>query len=332
MNNYLVDVAVQTTIWIRPELQAMQFEVIKKARPKILFIQSDGGRNKEEWDRIYESRKMFEESIDWDCTVYKIYSDKNNGLYSMYSKMLNFVWSKVDSCIFMEDDIVPSVSFFSFCKEMLERYKDDMRVFGISGYNILGEYGDDKYDYFFCGMPSSWGYATWRHKDMIMYNYKAYFEDQYVLKLMKLLLSKSHYRQALDCKENGEVNNHPPGPEFVKNISRATQNALFIIPRKNMISNYGCTSNSAHASKLNNMTKEEQSLFKSKTYEIETIKHPHFVIRDLFYEKKYTELIGGTKCKRIYRRVAKGIILIRTFQFYLLFKKIKNMIYCIKEK
>lgn len=326
MKQYLVDVAVQTTIWIRPELQAKQFEVIKKARPRILFIQSDGGRNKEEWDKINESRKMYEESIDWDCTVYKIYSDQNNGMYSMYFKMLDFVWSKVDSCIFMEDDIVPSVSFFSFCKEMLERYKDDMRVFGISGYNILGEYGDEKYDYFFCGMPSSWGYATWRHKDMIMYDYKAYFEDQYVLKLMKHLLSKIHYHQALDCKENGKVYNHPPGPEFVKNISRATQNALFIIPRKNMVSNLGCIDGSTHAQNYRILTKTEKELFNSKTYEIEIIRHPKFVIRDIIYEKKFTKKCGnGYPLIRLYRRIIKAIKTMRYEGLRFLIKKIIDL-------
>lgn len=42
MNDYLVDVAVEINIWIRPNLQREQFEVIKKARPSVLFLISDG--------------------------------------------------------------------------------------------------------------------------------------------------------------------------------------------------------------------------------------------------------------------------------------------------
>lgn len=41
---WLVDVPVKVNIWIRPECQRKQFEALKQARPSILFIQSDGGR------------------------------------------------------------------------------------------------------------------------------------------------------------------------------------------------------------------------------------------------------------------------------------------------
>ena len=67
---WLVDVPVKVNIWVRPECQRKQFEVIKQARPSILFIQSDGGRNEQEWKIINEHRKMFDTEIDWDCTVY----------------------------------------------------------------------------------------------------------------------------------------------------------------------------------------------------------------------------------------------------------------------
>lgn len=39
MKPYLVDVPVKINIWIRPECQKRQFEIIKQARPSILFVQ-----------------------------------------------------------------------------------------------------------------------------------------------------------------------------------------------------------------------------------------------------------------------------------------------------
>lgn len=79
LKKYLVDIPVRINIWIRPECQRRQFEVIKKARPSILFIQSDGGRNDEEWQAIYANRKMIDEGIDWDCQVYRLYEEKIMG-------------------------------------------------------------------------------------------------------------------------------------------------------------------------------------------------------------------------------------------------------------
>ena len=38
----------------------------------------------------------------------------------MARKGARFIWSKVDRCILLEDDQVPSVSYFSYCAELLE--------------------------------------------------------------------------------------------------------------------------------------------------------------------------------------------------------------------
>ena len=84
--DFLVDVPVKINIWIRPDCQKKQFEIIKQAKPSVLFIQSDGGRNGEEQRIINENRKMIEEGISWKCKVYKIYEDTNQGLYTMGAK------------------------------------------------------------------------------------------------------------------------------------------------------------------------------------------------------------------------------------------------------
>lgn len=86
MEKYMVDIPVKINIWIRTECQKKQFEIIKKAKPSILFIQSDGGRNETEWDAIRKNRELIDNGIDWECTVYRLYESKNNGLYSMSKK------------------------------------------------------------------------------------------------------------------------------------------------------------------------------------------------------------------------------------------------------
>ena len=111
---YLVDVPVRLNICIRPESQRKQFEILKEARPSIMFLISDGGRNEREWDAIKQDRALFDNEIDWDCTVYKLYEDENRGLYTMSRKGSELIWSHVDRCIFLEDDHLVSVSYFKF--------------------------------------------------------------------------------------------------------------------------------------------------------------------------------------------------------------------------
>lgn len=99
-NDYLVDVPVRGTILTRPECQRKQFEIIKETKPSILFLHSDGERNEAEWNAIIQNRKMYEEGIDWNCQVFKIYEDENLGMYAMSQKVQEYIWERVDRCIF----------------------------------------------------------------------------------------------------------------------------------------------------------------------------------------------------------------------------------------
>lgn len=127
MRPYKVDVPVCVMIWTRPDCLRQQFEVLKEAAPSKMFLFSDGGRNDEERKLIDESRKIFE-NIDWECEVHQFFYDTNNGMYPMMRIWNKEIWQRVDRCIFLEDDYVPAVSFFQYCAELLEKYKDDERI------------------------------------------------------------------------------------------------------------------------------------------------------------------------------------------------------------
>lgn len=55
----------------------------------------------------------------------------------MGNKVAEYIWKHVNRCIFLEDDQIPSVTFFHFCSELLEKYKDDERIEMICGNNVL---------------------------------------------------------------------------------------------------------------------------------------------------------------------------------------------------
>lgn len=285
---YLVDVSVKINIWIRPYCQKKQFEILKKARPSILFIQSDGGRNEKEWELIRENRRIFEEEIDWECTVHKIYADKNYGLYGMNEIACDYLWKHAECCIFLEDDHLPAVSFFYFCAEMLEKYADDLRICAICGMNHLHEYNRPTADYFFSHVGAIWGMAYWK-RTYETFNLD-YRDDNYVIDEVcniakkDTFFCKSMRGYAFDKKIGG----HVPGPEYylVQNIF--AQHQLFIIPKRNMISCIGVGEGSTHATdNIKKMAKGDAQFFYMQTYEIEhDIKHPKYVFPDLTYEKR----------------------------------------------
>ena len=202
---FLVDVPVKIGIWIRPEQQMMQYEVIRQARPSVLFLSSDGGRNEAEWEAIRKNRKLYDEGIDWDCQVYRLYKENNCGLYHMALEINRLIWSHVDRCIFLEDDVLPSISYFQFCAELLEYYKDDTRVGMICGMNHCETWDAGNADYFFSKRGSIWGVARWKRTYELNWNI-GYYQDPYARNVLREYIKDMPdlQKQTREVAEKGE--------------------------------------------------------------------------------------------------------------------------------
>lgn len=139
------------------------FEKIKEARPKKLYISSDGGRTLEEHRKILDFRKKILEQIDWDCEVYTLYENKNSGCkYGPYNAITWF-FNNEQQGIILEDDCLPDNSFFRFCDELLEKYKNDNQVFLISGLNFCEHFTKKlSSSYSFTKIAHTNGWASWR--------------------------------------------------------------------------------------------------------------------------------------------------------------------------
>ena len=148
MKPALVDVPVLILFFNRPQQLSQVFEQVKKARPSRLFLYQDGARNEHDLPGIKACREIVSQ-IDWECEVERFYQEKNFGCDPSEYISQKWAFSKVDKCIVLEDDDVPSVSFFRFCKEMLDKYEHDTRISMIAGFNPEEISKDIPYDYFF---------------------------------------------------------------------------------------------------------------------------------------------------------------------------------------
>lgn len=291
---YLVDVPVLVMVWCRPKLQKLQFDVIRQARPSKLYFISDYGRNEKEKALIDESRNIVED-VDWACEVNRLYWSENQGMYAVGKQKKEYFWKREESGIFLEDDIIPSVSFFRFCAELLEKYKNDKRILGICGMNHLGEYDRPMADYFFSYSASIWGQAYWKRTYESFQNYQGTM-DQYTMdEVGKIARIDTAFCKAMRGYANAETwGGHIAGPEFYLAVDKYAQNQLWVVPKKNMISCHGCESGSTHAvDDVKKMAKGAAQIFYMKTYELEReIVHPHYVFPDLTYEKKMKRVMA----------------------------------------
>ena len=149
-------------IYNRPETTRRVFEAIRQVKPPRLYVVADGPRGDRPGDseRCEAARALID--VDWDCKVRKNYSDVNLGCSGRVAGGLDWVFSDVEEAVVVEDDCLPHPSFFRFCGELLERYRDEDEVMSVTGQNVQFGRNGSGYSYYFSRFHHIWGWATWR--------------------------------------------------------------------------------------------------------------------------------------------------------------------------
>ena len=75
---------------------------------------------------------------------------------------LDWVFEQVEEAIILEDDCLPHPTFFRYCQELLEKYRNDTRIMMISGDNFQFGRNKTEYSYYFSRYTHVWGWATWK--------------------------------------------------------------------------------------------------------------------------------------------------------------------------
>lgn len=286
-----IDVAVLCIFFVRDDCFSQSFEAVRQARPSKLLLWQDGPRNEKDMEGIEKCRKIAEK-IDWDCEVYRCYNEKNYGCDPSTFYSHKWAFSIVDKCIILEDDVVPSQSFFRFCKELLDKYENDQRINKICGMNQVKNF-ECPDSYFFASTGSVWGWATWKRvADTWEENYE-FLEDEYnIHALLALRNKKEHKKYHKTCLEHKA--HGVPHWETVESYARFLNNQLAIVPSVNMIKNVGLGENSTHSNlSVNSVSKHMQEVFYCDAQEMEfPLKHPKYVYENVLYREAFFKNTG----------------------------------------
>ena len=146
-------------------------EAIRKVQPRKMYILADQGRTAQEKEMAAACRNMVESEIDWPCEVIKNYAAENRGVYKNIGLGAKWVFEREAEAIFLEDDCLPDITFFSYCKQLLEHYRENEKVLWICGTNYLGEYHNaNQDDYMFTSHLLPCGWASWSKKFLKYYD------------------------------------------------------------------------------------------------------------------------------------------------------------------
>ncbi|WP_256010001.1 sugar transferase [Desertivirga xinjiangensis] len=129
-----------------------------------LYIYSDAAGKPSDEQDILDVRAYLK-TISGFKTVSVIKAEKNKGLARSIIEGVTDVLKVHEAAIVLEDDLITSTNFLSYMNDSLRFYRDNHKVFSISGYsfpiNLPSQYHFDNY---FTQRASSWGWATWRDR------------------------------------------------------------------------------------------------------------------------------------------------------------------------
>lgn len=317
MKKALVDISVLILFFNRPNQLGQVFEQVKKARPTRLFLYQDGPRNEKDMPGILACREVVSD-IDWECEVHTSFQEKNSGCDPSNFLAQKWAFSISDKCIALEDDSIPSVSFFHFCKYMLDRYEHDPRVTMIAGFNVEEETKDVREDYFFSTYFSIWGWASWRRVIDQWDEKYTWLDDEQTVAQLECIVRERGYRDDFlpMCRKH-----RSQGKAFYETIfwsHMLMNNGLSIFPKRNLINNLGATADSTHfGNSLETLPRGYRRIFTMKRFEMDALTpgsesnkkliHPTSVMEHLPYRHRAYRIMGwmcpGVKVARSFEEL-----------------------------
>jgi len=269
-------------IFNRLDTTQQVFEAIRKTKPSRFYVAGDGPRENKpgEAERVQIVREYVMSKIDWECEVKTLFREKNLGCGKAVSSAITWFFENEERGIILEDDCLPSQSFFWFCEELLERYKDDERVWHIGGCNFQNGIKRGEASYYFSIFNHIWGWASWKSRwDKYDFELKFVESDHFLEYIFFKKRDLKYWENIFKRINNGELNTW----DYQWTFTMWFYKKLAILPNVNLISNIGFSADAAHTTdadnKLSNMTK----------YEVKKIVHPWEIVRDIQADE-YTQI------------------------------------------
>ena len=306
----MFDVPIVLFLFRRSDTSQPILKRISEVQPQKIYLLCDQGRNDEEQQQVAVVRRTVEKFITWPCEIIKYYADENRGVYGNIALGAKWVFEREDRAIFLEDDNLPDVSFFRYCKELLEKYQYDDRVAWICGTNYLGEYyNSNNESYMFTRNLLPCGWASWGNKFLKYYDFNfasIHCEDD-INKIRNTYLHRSLFlqekRSIYEEYMRKVLNQRFRSWDFHMIYSIRANELYGISPCVNLIKNIGVDELSEHGGNSfeNEMTRRFCGI---ETKQLSfPLKHPSDIAIDRKYESQIESIITRPLIMRISNRI-----------------------------
>lgn len=128
-----------------------------------LYIFSDGPKNEKDKSQVIKLRKYLLK-IKGFKKIIIIKRKKNFGLALSIINGVSKIIKFKKKAIIIEDDVVVGKHFLKFMNFNLNKYKNEKKIWHVSGWNWNFRFPKYKYDVFFIRYATCWGWATWENR------------------------------------------------------------------------------------------------------------------------------------------------------------------------
>lgn len=294
-----LNTAVLFLVFNRLDTTKQVFEAIRQAKPPRLYVAADGARSIKEGEaeKVQAVRDYIMQNIDWECDVKTLFRDKNLGCKYAVSGAITWFFENEEQGIILEDDCLPSQSFFWFCEELLERYKNDERVWHIGGTNPIDTQLISS-EYYFSEYNRIWGWASWKRAWSVYDVEISAWPNIKTMNVLKEILGESEankYERLFDRVYEGKIDTW----DYQWFLYRLL-NGKAIIPKVNLISNIGFGEEATHTFDIEHkLSKLPRGEFKFP------IVHPDYLIVDK--ERDLSWKLFSSESISVFSKVKKNI-------------------------
>lgn len=302
--NTSLSTPVLLIIFNRTKTLMKVFDAIRAVKPSRLYIAADGPRADRPDDVIKcaEARRVAT-AVDWECEVKMLFRDTNRGCGRSIADAITWMFETETEGIILEDDCVPTSDFFSFCTELLERYRHDKRIMGIGGNNFIEPHlRDDDYSYYFSCHNYIWGWATWKRAwklfDYDTSLYREICEKRYIEDCFNSIYEKEYYNWVF----NRTFGSGQTGIwDYQWELALIIHSGLTIVPNRNLVVNMGFDDEATHTTGVSAIPgwRHESMLF--------PLRHPEFVLVDKKRDMRFFNKIFTTRSSRLRSNVKRII-------------------------
>lgn len=273
----MINVPILILTFNRPNHTSKLADILRKYKVSKIYVSSDGPRdgNKKDVKMVKQTRGLFKNDRWPESDIHVKFEDENLGCKKAVSKAITWFFQHVEQGIILEDDCLPNESFFSFCEQMLDRYKGDDRIMHISGTTFIGKNSDwITDDYYYSCYPHCWGWATWKKSwerfDYDMKNWPLFKKSGFIENFIYNKIGARKWTEVFDTTHADKNSSWA----YRWTYSCWENNGLSVHPKYNLVQNIGFDEHATH-------TKYSSNHHSDNRKELDPpYKKPPFLVRD----------------------------------------------------